>query len=168
MWIKTLPDFFIKNFMTKYIKPLKYLLIVILICLLFWPVKTYRIVVSDPDSVMVEPELMLEPADRAAPPVILEPKPEPEIKQSFRASPSKESYLPSPKTVTSYRPVSPEDLPNTKPWYYRGKGTLKDHIHNIHNTAYPMMVLFETESDLKKLHSFLHNGGDLNSVQRKK
>lgn len=155
-------------------RALKYFLISTLLCFAFWPTKTYKVVVSDsdPDSVMIEPELILEPADRPTPPKLLEP--EPEIKQSFQASPPKESYLPkdgyfsSPKTVTSYRPISPEDLPNTKPWYYRGKGTLRDHIQEVHSITPFMMALFDTEYDLKKLHSFLHNGGDLNSIQRKK
>lgn len=58
--------------------------------------------------------------------------------------------------------IKPSDVPATYPhWNYYGSGTLKNHLHSTHGVAYELMALFISEKDLKKLHSYLHNGYDL-------
>lgn len=87
----------------------------------------------------------------AEPEPVAEIKPEPifPIKQS------------SEEIIKRYTALIPSEIPDTRPWYYRGPGTLRDHIHNEHGVSYPAMELFQTEEDLKRLHSYLHNGGEL-------
>lgn len=68
--------------------------------------------------------------------------------------------LTNEQVLAKYTVIRPEDVPYTRPWYYSGPGTLKDHIHNEHGVSYPAMGLFQTEADLKRLHSYLHNGGE--------
>lgn len=117
----------------------KYIVFFLLLCWIFYPEKSYTFIVSkDTDSGPEESYVEL-----IAPPEFV-PTPKP-----FRAS------------LRCFRPIHPSDIPDTKPWWYRGSGTLRDHLRDKHLVLPEMMALFEQESDLKKLHSFLHNGGSL-------
>jgi hypothetical protein len=98
-------------------------------------------IVKEAEQVNIEPEIK----------PLIEIKPEPML-------PLKQS---NKEIIKRYTALIPSEIPDTRPWYYRGPGTLRDHIHNEHGVSYPAMELFQTEADLKRLHSYLHNGGEL-------
>jgi hypothetical protein len=120
---------------------IKYSIFFLLLCWILYPKQSYRIVTLE--QISQPAVLKLEPA------------------KSFAALPQKKLVPPKTSTV---RFIKPSDVPYTKPWYYRGPLTLKQHINLEHFVLLEVMTLFETESDLKKLHSFLHNRGDLNNL----
>jgi hypothetical protein len=102
-------------------------------------------IVKEVEQVKVEPEIKQEPK----PAVEIKPEPIFPIRQS------------NEEIIKRYTALIPSEIPDTRPWYYNGPGTLRDHIHNEHGVSYPAMGLFQTEADLKRLHSYLHNGGEL-------
>ncbi len=61
--------------------------------------------------------------------------------------------------------IGPDDIPVTFPsWnWYGGDGArnLKEHIIMTHNIPIEKLEKFKTDGQLRKLHSYLHNGGKL-------
>jgi hypothetical protein len=134
------------------VKNLKYIIFFLLLCWIFYPEKSYTFILP---KVTIPTDVDSGPEEYQEPPAQLPPEPIP-APQPFKASPIK----PIDRCVR-IKAIHPSRVPWTKPWWYRGPLTLRQHIQLEHFVLPEMIVLFETESDLKKLHSFLHNGGNL-------
>ena len=131
----------------------KYSIFFILLCWIFYPEKSHTFIVPKvtiPIDVDSRPEEYQEPPAPSTPEPIPAPRP-------FKASPIK-------PIARCFRAIHPSQVPWTKPWWYRGPLTLRQHIQLEHFVLPEMMALFEEESDLKKLHSFIHNGGSLDRL----
>lgn len=134
--------------------------------------KSYKILRSEPIIVesesLIESEVAVEPEAvkvESAPFKVLPPTLDgPEEKTGDHPPiPIVKNSKPITKKYSStlYR-IKPSSIPDTYPhWEYYGSGTLKNHLHTTHGVAYELMAMFISEKDLKKLHSYLHNGYDL-------
>ena len=128
----------------------KYIVFFLLLCWIFYPEKSHTFIVP---RVIPAIDVDSGPEEYQEPPVLeLIPAPQP-----FKASPIK-------PIARCFKAIHPSQVPWTKPWWYRGPLTLRQHIQLEHFILPEMMALFEEESDLKKLHSFLHNGGSLSRL----